>query len=136
MTPPPAESIAFLMCEDARYEFSRRWSFMGVFGPTIQVPRVPSAIPGLCAAVLILNPRTPIQHVTATLENPHGKTMLRVEGGVETPFPEPPFLSHHILRAFPVLFDAEGEYRWTVGFNRDPEVGIEHKFRVRVGPPD
>lgn len=132
MRPPAAEEVAILICEDVRPGLSGRSDYLGVFGPSIEIERIPAMMPMLCGSVLVLNAREPITHIAAQFMDPAGKPLLAVESDVGPSVDEQASLASYSFKMFPVKFDVEGEYRFFVRFNRTADIGVERSIRVRV----
>lgn len=130
MTPPPAELITVLFSEDVRQERSGRSSFMGVFGTTIEVERVPVILPALCATVILRNPREEYKELDVSVFAPSGKQVHKVTAAIPKTERELPYVLSHTIKAMPMPLDAEGDIRFVFLFDRDADEGLEASIKV------
>jgi len=133
MTPPEADAVFTLFAEDVRQETSGRMSFMGVYGPTLEVDTLPALIPSLCVTLLVRNPRQPINSISVIATAPNGTRIMKGTTATPSLFPEP-HMAAHTAKVFPVLLDCEGDFRVVFQFNGSPNIGVEASIRVKRKP--
>lgn len=131
MTPPAADNVSCLICEDIRQELSRRYSFMGVYGSSLEVAGLPALLPAICASVLVKNPKEPFTSVDTEVHDPSGKVIAKIHAEkLERP-PWPEYTSVHSIKALSILLETEGMLRFVFRFNGSSDTGVECAIRVR-----
>ena len=131
MRAPNADETHLLVCEDVRQEGDGRLSLMGLFGPSISIPEVPTVLPSLCCVVLLLSPKEHFRVIGFSLVRPDGTPLVSQSSEVAETAEEPPFQSQHIFKVYPAPLQIEGPYEFRVTFG-DPTEGIEMRRTIIV----
>jgi hypothetical protein len=131
MRPPKADTVVALVCEDIRLEASARLSLMGVFGPIIDVPGFPGAMPMLCAVGLVKNPAEPLETVTMTIIDPNGATLGSSDTQPVAKINDEQVLHQFQIKVAPFPIQGEGIWTFRFTFNGSDEVGMETQVKVR-----
>lgn len=132
MTPPAADEVIHLLCEDVREESDGRLTLVGLYGPTIRVQKLPNLV-RVCSVLLLRNPGKLPQPVFVRATGPEGNVL--VEFGREDPPPAntpESFTSQRVAKIFPLKVEKPGLYTFAFQFGVDRRVGVERAVTVLV----
>lgn len=117
MKPLPAEAVHIIVCEDVRHELGNKRSYMGVYGPTIDVVSLPALLPAISVVLLVRNPVALPEQMTFKVTRPDGVTM--VDTGPQLAKAEGtkrPFDAEWVVRFAPFRLDVEGPHKFSFTF--------------------